>query len=402
MGVEMAAPSGVPILSVDPFSDAFLSDPFPHHEQIREAGPVVWFEPYGVFGMARHEQVHAALNDWRTFSSARGVGIEDFAKVKSWRPPSMMLETDPPKHDHGRGIVAKVLSAGALRNLRGAWLEKARALIDELLAKREFDAVDDLATVFPLRVFPDAVGLRKEGRENLLPFANMVFNSFGPKNEVFHQSIREAEPVLAWINDQCRRDALEPGGFGAQIFAAADRGECTEDEAATLTRNVLTAGLDTTVIGIGETVHGFALFPEQWEALRENRTLTARAFDEAVRWASPVQTFFRTTTTDVEIEGVRIPDSSKVLLFLGAANRDPRRFENPEKFDIRRVTLGHVGFGSGIHVCVGQMVARAEADAVLTAMAERVRAIEIIGKPQWRRNNTLRGLSHLPVRMIPA
>jgi cytochrome P450 len=402
MAIAAAAERPASVLSIDPFSDEFLTEPYPFHEQMREAGAVVQLDTYDIFGMARYADVHAALNDWQTFSSARGVGIEDFAKVKSWRPPSMMLETDPPAHDKARNVMAPIFSTGVMRRLRDAWLVKAIVLIEELLDRREFDAIEDLAMVFPLRVFPDAVGLRKDGRENLLPFGNMVFNSFGPKNALFHDSIAQAEPVLTWINDQCRRDALAPGGFGSQIFAAVNRGEIVEEEAVVLTRNMLTAGLDTTVNGIGNAIHAFCLFPDQWEVLRANHALVRPAFDEAVRWSSPVQTFFRTATRDVQIEGVTIPESSKVLLFLGAANRDPRRFENPDRYDIRRVTQGHVGFGSGLHVCVGQMVARMEADAVLSAMAERVARIELIGKPERHLNNTLRALSRLPVRMIPA
>jgi cytochrome P450 len=349
--------------------------------------------------MARHEQVSAALEDWRTYSSASGVGLDDFRKSKPWRPPSILLEVDPPLHTRTRGVMSKILSSAALQALRDDWQVKADALIEDLVARGTFDAVTDLGAVFPLQVFPGAVGVMVEGRQNLLPFANMVFNSFGPRNAIFLDSIRAAEPVVGWIMAASLRENLTADGFGAQVYAAADRGELSADEAATLVRSMLTAGLDTTVIGIASVVHAFAEFPQQWQALRADPALIRRVFDEVVRWASPVQTFFRTTTRAVTVSGVPVPEGAKVLLFLGAANRDPRRWERPEEFDLHRRTLGHVGFGFGVHSCVGQMVAKLEAEVLLRALSQRVTRIEPAGAPRRHLNNTLRAFSALPVRV---
>ena len=392
-------PSDCPALATDPFAPEFLADPHPHHQELREAGPVIWLERYGIYAMARHEQVSAALEDWRTFSSAAGVGLDDFRRNKPWRPPSILLEVDPPLHTRTRGVMSKILSSAALQALRDDWQAKANALIEELIARETFDAVADLGAVFPLQVFPGAVGVMAEGRQNLLPFANMVFNSFGPRNEIFLESIRAAEPVVGWIMAASQRDNIAPAGFGAQVYAAADRGELSADEAATLVRSMLTAGLDTTVIGITSAVYAFAEHPDQWQALRAEPALIRRAFDEVVRWASPVQTFFRTTTHEVTVAGVHIPADAKVLLFLGAANRDPRRWEHPETFDLQRRTLGHVGFGFGVHSCVGQMVAKLEAEVLLRALSQRVQRIELVSPPRRHLNNTLRAFASLPVRL---
>jgi cytochrome P450 len=195
---------------------------------------------------------------------------------------------------------------------------------------------------------------------------------------------------------------LSPNGFGAAIFAAADRGEILLEEAPLLVRSLLSAGLDTTVNGIGAALYCFARFPDQWDRLRAEPALARNAFEEAIRFESPVQTFFRTTTTDVELSGVDLPEGSKILMFFGAANRDPARWESPDKFDITRVTSGHVGFGGGIHMCVGQLLARLEGEAILTALAERVARIELIAEPRRRYNNTLRGLAALPIRLHAA
>jgi cytochrome P450 len=131
--------------------------------------------------------------------------------------------------------------------------------------------------------------------------------------------------------------------------------------------------------------------------LREDPTLARAAFEEAIRFESPVQTFFRTTTRAVQIGGIEIDEGQKILMFLGAANRDPRQWESPEQYDIGRRTVGHVGFGAGIHMCVGQMLARLEGEVMLSALARKVELIEITGEPKRRYNNTLRGLSSLPV-----
>jgi cytochrome P450 len=139
--------------------------------------------------------------------------------------------------------------------------------------------------------------------------------------------------------------------------------------------------------------------PEQWQRLREQPSLARVAFDEAVRWESPVQTFFRTATCDVEVGGVVVPDGRKILMFLAAANRDPRRWQDPDTFDLSRDPSGHVGFGFGLHQCVGQHVARLEAESLLVALAARVEHIELAGPTRRHHNNTLRAWDSIPMRV---
>lgn len=388
-----------PTSDLDPFSAAYFADPHPAQEALREAGPVVRLTCYNVWAVARYQEVFAILNDWRTFSSARGAGLTDFKKEKPWRLPSLVLETDPPLHDRTRKVLDGVLSPAAMRGLRARFAEAADRLIDQLLERGSFDAVPELAEAYPLEVFPDAVGMPPENRRYLLPYGNMVFNSFGPLNTFFEEAVRDAEPVLAWVQAQSQRDALALDGFGAAVHAAADAGLLTADEAPIVVRSILTAGVDTTVSGIGAAVYCLARFPDQFRKLRANPALARAAFEEAVRFESPVQTFFRTTTREVEIGGLPIGEGEKVLMFLGAANRDPRKWERPDEYDIERRVAGHVGFGYGIHQCVGQVLARLEGECVLTSVARKVAAIEITGPIRRRYNNTLRGLASLPVTM---
>lgn len=397
------APStAIPGLDIDPFSIAFFDDPFPHHERLREAGPVVRLDTWDVYGVARYAEVHAVFNDPQTFCSRRGVGLSDFAKETPWRPPSLILEADPPEHTRTRAVLSRVLSPAVMKEVRNGFAAAAEAKADEIAGRGSFDGIADLAEAYPLSVFPDALGLKKEGREHLIPYAGLVFNAFGPPNELRRQAIERSAPHQAYVQEQCQRDNLAPGGFGACIHARVDTGEITAAEAPLLVRSLLSAGLDTTVYGIGAALYCLARFPDQWQRLRADPGLARNAFEEAVRFESPVQTFFRTTTRDVEIGGARIGEGEKVLMFLGAANRDPRRWDEPDRYDITRRTSGHVGFGAGIHMCVGQLVARLEGEVLLEALARRIASIEISGPVRRRYNNTLRGLDSLPLTVKAA
>jgi cytochrome P450 len=346
--------------------------------------------------------VRAALHDPDAFCSSAGVGISDFRKEEPWRPPSLLLEADPPEHGRARRVVAGVLSAAAMRRLTETFMTAADELVARLADGEPFDAMAELAIVYPLRVFSDAVGVPPEGRENLLHYARMVFNTFGPRNRLFLDAVAEAGPTREWINEHCRAERLLPGGMGAEIHTRAAAEGFSPGDAAMLVRSFLSAGVDTTVHGLGNALWCLARFPEQYAALRAEPDRARAAFEEVLRFEAPVQTFFRTTTREVDLDGVRIGAGQKVLLFLGAAGRDPRQWEYPDVFDISRRATGHVGFGFGIHACVGMAMARLEGEAMLTALARHVRAIEQAGEPRRMLNNTLRGLEALPLRLIPA
>jgi hypothetical protein len=392
----------LPASDIDPFGHDVLEDPIPFHTELREAGPVVHLTKHDAYAFGRYEQVHAALRDWQGFQSGAGVGLSNFRIEKPWRPPSLLLEADPPHHDAPRRVLQKILGPRALRKLRAAWMADADTLVDQVLARNgtEFDAVPRLAAAFPLRVFPDAVGIPQAGRENLLPYGDHLFNAFGPNNGLVEKGASRIAELSAWTNAQCGRDVLTPTGFGADIWASADRNEIRPEQAPLVVRSLLSAGVDTTVHGLSAVLYAFASNPEQWARLRAEPELARVAFDEAVRWESPVQTFFRTTTRDIEIGGHVIPGGRKVLLFLGAANRDPARWgDRAGEFDLGRDPSGHVGFGMGLHQCVGQHVARLEAEALLTALARRVTTIEPAGPAIRHHNNTLRAWESIPVRV---
>jgi cytochrome P450 len=392
----------VPVITDDPFGHEILSDPYPFHERMREAGPVVYLERYGVWAMARHAEVIHALSDWESFSSGAGVGLADFRKEPPWRPPSLLLEADPPSHDVVRRPVLDLMTPKVAKALHDDFAGPAEDLMDRLVERGSFDGVTELAEIYPIGVFADALGLPAEGRHYLLPYGAMVFNAFGPRNDLFEAAFARADEVREWVAAACQREALAPGGLGAQIWEAVDRGEIAEDQAPLLVRSLVSAGLDTTVYGLGNALYCLATNPAQYELLHADPTLAKNAFEESLRYESPVQTFFRTTTRQVDVEGTVIPEGEKVLLFLGAANRDPRRWDDDAHvYDIRRRTAGHVAFGFGIHVCVGQFIARLEGELILTALARRACQLELAGDPVPKLNNTLKGFGHLPVRVTP-
>ena len=373
-----------PVLEFDPFADAFRRDPEGFYAPVREAGAVVFLEHHGVWVLARFAEVRAALRDPERFCSAAGIGLTNFWKEKPWRTPSLLLEADPPEHARVRRITARVMSPRTIEALRPAFERQAEDLVAKVIARGEIDGVTDLAQAYPLRVFPDAVGIGPPGRENLLAYGSMVFNAFGPRNQLFQEAMAAGAPVGDWIAKQCLRGSLAPGGLGARLYAAADRGEITDEEAGLLVRSLLSAGIDTTVQGLAWCLHLLAAEPDRWAALRD---------------ASPVQLFFRTTTRQVRVADTEIPAGEKVLCFVAAANRDPRQWHDPDRFDLRRPANAHLAFGSGIHACVGAAIARLEAEVLLTALARHVRTLEPAGQPRLGSNNVLRALASLPLRI---
>ncbi|GAA1891177.1 cytochrome P450 [Paeniglutamicibacter psychrophenolicus] len=397
------APHGtVPVLNEDPFSEEILEDPLPFQELLRESGPVVYLSKYHVYAIGRHEELASSLENWQELTSGSGVGLNE-----PWRARGL-LQMDPPEHDAPREVLQEILSSRALRALKDTCLSYADAVLDPLLAGKpsgaqvEIDGFRDIGAVMPVNFFPEASGITDEGRENLVPYADHIFNGAGPQNELFKSGECQAPALAEWATAACQRDSLKPEGFGADIWAAADRGDITHDFAPLLTRSLLSAGVDTTVYGITGLLYALATNPDQWAALKANPGLARVAFDESLRWISPVQHLFRKAAQDVEIGGTLIKAGTRVMLSFAAANRDPRRWENPDKFDLSRDPSGHLAFGMGVHQCVGQHAARLQAACLLEKLVPLVESIELAAPVEYHHNNALRGWGAVPLRITLA
>lgn len=385
--------------SADPYSEDVLRSPYPHYAQLRAMGRMIWLERYGVYAITHYEDVKAVLNDHETFGSSAGAGLSNFHTEKPWRTPSLLLETDPPDHDRTRKQMVRVLNPASIRTLRDEFQLEADKVIGGFVARGGGDAFAELCLAFPIKVFADSVGLREDGRENLLPYGDMVFNGFGPCNARFRKSVEPMGAVLEWIASACKRENLKPGGFGARLYEGVDAGEITEEEASLLVRSFLSAGLDTTVFTLSNALVNLARHPDQWTLLRDNPSLAKNTLEEVLRYDGTFHSFYRTARRDCEIAGVPVSKNQKILVLTACANRDETFWPVADTFDITRKTNGHMGFGFGIHACVGQMLARLEGEIALETLARHAQTVELAGEPQLHFNNTVRGYKKIEMRL---
>jgi cytochrome P450 len=398
------APTSVPASAAflgadfDPFTVEVIKDPQHYDGLIREAAPVVYFPMYDIWATGRHAQIEQMMRDWRTFSSTDPAFGEPGQR-------NILLNEDPPEQQRARSVISKGLSNSVLRRMRDAFEQEADRLVRELLDGPDIiDGHQDLAKAYVLKVFPDSLGLGDQNREMLVRFGHAQFNAFGPRNEIYHESMAAAKEVFAWVAANCQRDAVQPGGISMMMYEAADAGAITHDEAEMLVRTLYSAGSDTTIFAIGNALRALTDFPDQYQLLRSNpEEWATQAFEEAIRYDNPARFTRRRTTTDVDCDGVQLPENAKILLMHMPGGRDPRRWENPAVYDITRDVVGkHLGLGVGVHACAGARVTRLEGVSILTAIARHVASIEIAGEPEMTANMAVHGHESLPLRLVPA
>ncbi|HWU64749.1 MAG TPA: cytochrome P450 [Ensifer sp.] len=391
---------GIPVWDIDPYDEAILADPTAYYAELRAKGPLVYIPKYSVLASGRYEETKEIFSDHERFVSSRGVGLNDFRYGTPWRPPSIILEVDPPEHTRTRKAMARALSPKAIAKFRDDFQAKALEIVDALLEKGQFEAVTELAEAFPTAVFPEALGMVDHDPRPLVDYGAMVFNSMGPDNALRRKAASMIPEIVPWIMAACARARLRPDGMGAIIYEAADAGEITQEEAGLLIRSFLSAGVDTTVTGIGNALWCLASNPGEYERLKADPSLARPCFEEVLRYTSPVHTFGRTAGLDTEVAGLPIAEGSKIICVLGAANLDPEKWEDADTFRIDRRPAGHLAFGAGIHGCVGQNIARMELETLLTVLVQKVQRIEFAGEAVWRPNNAIHALDQMPLRFI--
>jgi cytochrome P450 len=386
---------GIPDYPVDLFCRESVRNARAVDDAVREFAPVVRLQD-GTVLITRHADVLAGLQDWQTYSSRS----RPWHDPKSLRP-EILLTDDPPRHTHVRQAIGQALSTQLLGNLRPAFERDAAVLIKNLMLRQGdvIDVVADITQAFVYKVLPDAIGIPLEGREHMNAFGHMVWATMGPPNELFHEAMLGIEPVVAWLDHCCDREHLSDGGIGMTLYRIADQGAITQAEAKLLLQIVLSAGADTTIVTMANAIHAFALFPQQYQRLRADPNLARTAFDESLRWNSPSRMAGRITTREVAIDGITVPAGQRVGLMFAAANRDPRAWTEPEVYDLSRELRKQVGWGYGVHACVGRVLAQLEAHALLAELARHVARIEIAGAREPWMTTIGQGPARLPVRL---
>jgi cytochrome P450 len=383
----------VSVSDLDPFDDAILRDPYPSYRRLRDAGPVVWLRRHRVWALPRYAEVRQALRDWESFSSASGVGM-----TRAYNDlPGGLLGSDPPEHDRLRRVVQGQLSPRALRVVEDEIQLKADTLVDQLVGRGSFDAVRDLAQPYTVSVVADLAGLPEDGRSELLANSNAGFNRFGPANDRFVASETGYARLLNYVTSVAVPGRLAPGGKGAEIYEAVAGGALHPADCPGMMLVYTWPSMDTTISAIGNAVRQFALHPDQWDRLRDDPALIPAAFNEVLRFDSPVQLFTRVTTREVDIGDVTLAARARVMVLMGSANRDERHYDEPDRFDIDRNATDHVAFGYGVHHCVGAALARLEAHAVIRALTQRVSRLVLLDDDQHL-NNLIRSPAHVRIR----
>jgi cytochrome P450 len=388
-----------PVLDEDPFSDENIANPYPFFVRLREMAPAVFIQPHGYYAVGRHEETGIVASDYARFSTAGGVGLSDIRKPGAWRPRSPITEIDPPDHTRVRAALQKILSPLVVKTWRDKFAQRAEEVAERAVAKGRVDGVVDITEAFVLQVFPEVLGVDVPP-ERIKQTGELNFNQLGPNNDRLKRATERTAPIMEWYAQVLQREYMLPGGFGEKIYLAEDAGEFDPGTAAPHVRSFFRAGVDTTMAGIGSTLKLLSENPDQFALVKADPGRIKGAFEEALRMESPAQVMFRVTTADTVLGGVKLRADTKVGYHMGAANRDPRQWPDPDRFDVTRQTAGvHRSFGFGAHVCIGQMIARLEAESILGAIIRRVRAIEPDGKAQWRPVNTLRTLDSLPLQL---
>ena len=367
--------NSIPTSDVDYYSDEFILDPYPFYKELRNFAPAVWLSLYDVWFVSRYEDVTAGLQNADVFCSGKGVTLNP--AVNEGMGGNMVMQ-DAPAHTSMRKIFMKPLLPQGLKEVRDQIKDSADAHIDQLVKRKHFDAVEALSLFLPMQIVTDLIGIDEEGKENMLSWAGGVFNAFGhPNTERTKAGMLDVKALMDYVQQKVTRDMLVKGGWGDQVFKAADEGKITHEQATFMMFDYMIPSIDTTINATSNAVWLFSENPEQWDLLRENPALIPNAINEILRMEAPIRSFTRCLTKDFEIEGITLKEGSFAFLSYASASLDERKFGNPEKFDISRKNASeHLGFGFGPHSCPGSNLARLEIRSLLESLLTRVKRFE--------------------------
>jgi cytochrome P450 len=392
----------------------FHTNPYPAYHRLRDEEPIYWSEAWGAWVLTRYADVIQALRDHRHFSSENRLPAllehlrpEDralAAPLENHFSTKGLIHSDPPDHTRLRALVNRAFTSRVVETMR----PRIQALVDDLLDQVQsvgcMDIIRDLAYPLPATVIAELMGAPPQDRDLFKRWSDdiVAFQGTGRASpEVVARSqngLLEMRDYLGMLFEQCRRNPRDDLMSG--LVAAEETGDrLTRDELLSTCVTLLIAGHETTTSLIGNSLLLLLWHPEHMRALQDDPTLLPGALEEFLRYESPVQRAPRRVTEDVEYGGQQFRAGQIALLMLGAANRDPARFVEPDRLDIRRKDNRHIAFGYGIHFCIGAPLARLEATIAISEVLRRMPSIQFVGTmPDWQTEKVLfRCLRSLPV-----
>ncbi len=352
--------------------------------------------------IGRFLDVQAALRAADILISGEGIGFNEIANHQT--PERGVLTSDGERHQKLRGVLARPLGPGALEERRALLKSLIDAQVKSLVGRETFEGVASLAQHLPLKAVTLLVGLDEKSRAKMLNWASAFFNSLRPLPEKAEDLTLELRADLELLKDlraffsSVDPAGLAPGSWSAELFDAVGAGRLTDSEARGALRAFVLPSLDTTIYAKANLLFNLARFPDEWRRLREDRSLTPIAIVESVRHSAVVRAFSRYAAEDYSAGGVFLPKGTRVMVMFGSANRDERRYEKPELFDVSRNPRDQLGWGTGPHMCVGMHLAKLEMELLLEALLDHVETIEA-DEPTFGINAGLYGIDRLPMRL---
>lgn len=393
---------------------AFFADPYPVYAWLRETAPVYWHAAWQGWVVTRHADVLAILQDAQRFSNAgrqsrmlQGLAPEvraTLAPLEEHYAQGGLSNQDPPNHTRLRALISKAFTPRTVEALR----PHIQALVDDLLDAIKpvegFDLIRAFAYPLPALVIAHLLGLPAEDRDQFKQWSDEVTAFLGQAHATPASAARGQASLLAlraYFARQVAQRRVTPGNdLISALLAAEERGETlTEKELLGTCVTLLLGGHETTTNLIGNGVLALLRHPEQWQRL-DDPALLPSAVEELLRYDAPVQRAWRVVAEDTELAGQPLRRGELVFAMLGAANRDPAQFAEPDRLDVGRTAARQLGLGYGIHFCLGAPVARLEAAIALDSLRRRWPGLRLApgAEPEWKANMAFRGLKSLPVR----
>ncbi|MFE8603498.1 cytochrome P450 [Archangium violaceum] len=364
----------------DVLNPEVINNPYPYFVELREQAPLFWLKSLQAHVVSRYEDVTYVLKNPALFSS---VDIRVNGKLAKETSPldgsvSNLVNSDPPIHTRLRGVVSRAFIPRRISEMEPRVLELSKGFIAEMTAREEFDFMDGLASPLPVTVISEMLGIEVSRRRDFKRWSDSLISS-GPQTlrdgKPSEEVIRNATEMRDYMAEIAEKRRREPTGDLISLLVQGGEGAepLTPQEVNSFAIILLIAGNETTTNLLGNSLLALIRNPEQYDWLRRNptREACARVAEETLRYDSPVLGLMRRTTQDVELSGGKVPAGSTVMAMLASANRDPRKFSNPERFDPERETNGLMSFGHGIHFCLGAPLTRLEAPVALKELMER-------------------------------